>query len=95
MAAVTILYQTFCPYCRFAKKALEALAAENPTYAEIDVTWIEENRQPAEASRYEDYWYVPTVYCGMTKLYEADPAQGYEDVKASLKAALDRAIEGA
>jgi len=92
MAAVTIFYQTFCPYCRMAKRAVEALRAESPVCAAVDVTWIEENRHPAEAARY-DYWYVPTVFCGAEKLYEADPAQGYEEIKASLRAALERAAE--
>lgn len=93
MAAVTIFYQTWCPYCRHAKKAMESLRAENPAYAAVDVTWIEENRERALAAQY-DYWYVPSVYQGEQKLYEADPSQGYAEIKASLKAALDRALEG-
>ena len=93
MASVTIFYQTFCPYCRMARRAMDSLAAESPAYAAVDVRWVEETRNRALADRY-DYWYVPSVYCGERKLYEADPSQGYEEIKASLKAALDQALEG-
>lgn len=93
MAAVTIFYQTFCPYCRMARRAMDALAAERAEYAAVDVTWIEETRHAAMANRY-DYWYVPSVFRGEEKLYEADPSQGYEEIKACLRAALDRALEG-
>ena len=31
---------------------------------------------------------------GARKLYEADPSQGYEEIKVSLRAALDQAMEG-
>ena len=92
MAAVTIFYQTFCPYCRMAKRAVEALRAESPACAAVDITWVEETRHRALADRY-DYWYVPSVYLGEEKLYEADPAQGYEEIKAGLRAALERARE--
>ena len=93
MAEITIFELAFCPYCRKARKALKALAEEDPAYAGVKVRWIDENRQRALADRY-DYWYVPSVYQGERKLYEADPSQGYEEIKASLKAALDQALEG-
>lgn len=93
MAAVTIFYLTFCPYCIDAKRALKALQAENPAYAAVDVTWIEESRERALAEAHSDYWYVPSVYAGMDKLYEAHPSHGYEEIQAGLRAALDRALE--
>ena len=92
MAEITIFEQAFCPYCRKARKALEALKAENPVYAEITVRWIDENRQRGLADQY-DYWYVPSVYMGEEKLYEADPSEGYDEIRANLRAALDRALE--
>ena len=93
MAELTIFELAFCPYCRKAHKALKALRAENPAYAGVEVRWIDENLHRALADQY-DYWYVPSVYQGERKLYEADPSQGYEEIKASLKAALDQALEG-
>lgn len=92
MAEITIFEQAFCPYCRKAGKALEALKAENPVYAGVSVRWIDENRQRGLADQY-DYWYVPSVYLGEEKLYEADPSQGYEEIKESLRAALEAALE--
>ena len=91
MAKATICYLTNCPYCRNAKKALEALQAENPGYAALELEWIEESRQPELAERY-DYYYVPSVFAGEEKLYECSPAEDYEAIKAHLRAALDRAL---
>ena len=93
MAEITIFELAFCPYCRKAHKALKALRAENPAYAGVEVRWIDENLHRGLADQY-DYWYVPSVYQGERKLYEADPSQDYEEIKASLKAALDQALEG-
>ncbi len=93
MAEITIFELAFCPYCRKAHKALKALRAENPAYAGVEVRWIDENLHRGLADQY-DYWYVPSVYQGERKLYAADPSQGYEEIKASLKAALDQALEG-
>ena len=93
MAELTIFELAFCPYCRKAHKALKALREENPAYAGVEVRWIDENLHRGLADQY-DYWYVPSVYQGERKLYEADPSQVYEEIKASLKAALDQALEG-
>ena len=93
MAEITIFEQAFCPYCRKARKALRALAEENPAYAGVNVRWIDENRQRGLADQF-DYWYVPSAYHGARKLYEADPSQGYEEIKASIKAALEQVLEG-
>ena len=92
MAEITIFEQAFCPYCRKAHKALKALMEENPVYAAVNVRWIDENRQRGLADQF-DYWYVPSVYLGARKLYEADPSEGYEEIRAHLKAALDQALE--
>ena len=93
MAEITIFELVFCPYCRKARKALKALAEENPVYAAVNVRWIDENLHRGLADQY-DYWYVPSVYQGERKLYEAYPSQGYEEIKASIKAALDQVLEG-
>ena len=93
MAEITIFEQAFCPYCRKAHKALKALMEENPAYSAVNVRWIDENRQRGLADQF-DYGYVPSVYLGARKLYEADPSEGYEEIRAHLKAALDQALEG-
>ena len=91
MKALTILYMLGCPYCRSAKQALAELQAETPAYARVDVTWIDENRDAA-AQAYQDYWYVPTVYLGQEKLYEASPTENYAAIKAQVQRCLDRAL---
>ena len=52
---------------------------------------MEESKQPEVAAKY-DYYYVPTLFCGAEKLYEARPGQSYDEVKTCLKVALDRAL---
>ncbi len=86
MAKITIFYLENCPYCVKARKAVAELGL-NPA----DILWIEESRQPEVADRY-DYYHVPTVYVGGEKLYECSPGDGYEVIKAGIKAALEKAV---
>ena len=79
-----------CPYCRYARRAVRELTAEEPLFRDFEIDWIEESRRPEIADRY-DYYYVPTLFLGHEKLYEASPSEGYEDVKARLRAAFLRA----
>lgn len=73
------------------KKALAELNEEMPEYASIEVNWIEESRQAELANQY-DYYYVPTIYSGERKLYEADPSENYAAIKMNIKAALDAVL---
>ncbi len=91
MTALTIFYLTQCPYCKNAKRAVAELFMEDPAYTALDLQWIEESEQPEIADRY-DYYRVPSVFMGKEKLYEANPSQNYESIKASLKTAFDRAL---
>ncbi len=92
MQPVTLFYLTGCPYCVKAKRALEELKEENAAYGKVPLDWIEESREPELAGRY-DYYYVPSLFLGERKLYEADPAQDYAAIKNSLRAALDMALK--
>lgn len=91
MKKITLFYLDDCPYCHYAKRALAELADENPAYGEIQVDWIEEREQPEISAQY-DYYYVPTIFYGEEKLYEAHPTEKYEDCKKNIKAALDIAL---
>ena len=91
MKKVTLFYLADCPYCRYAKRALAELTEENPIYGEIEVEWVEESRHPEIAAEY-DYYYVPTVFYGKEKLYEAHPSEDYASCKKNLKAALDAVL---
>lgn len=59
----------WCPYCKQARSWIEELKRENPNYANIEVTIIDEERQPEIAKQY-DYYYVPTFYVDGVKIYE-------------------------
>ena len=91
MKNITLFYLGDCPYCHFAKRALDELIRENPAYGEIQVDWVEESRRPEIAEQY-DYYYVPTIFYGKEKLYEAHPSEKYEDCKMNVKTALDKAL---
>ena len=38
------------------------------------------------------YYYVPSMFIGTEKLYEAQPGQSYDEIKSHVKAALDAAM---
>ena len=83
-----IFYMDGCPYCRKAKQALGELVRENPEYGKVEIEWINETTDPEKTEGY-DYYYVPTVFSGRTKLYEAHPGDDYEKIRSGIKGALD------
>ena len=89
---LTILHLDDCPYCHKARRALGELQEAEPTFRDVEVEWIEEERQSEAAGRYTDYYYVPTIYAGERKLYEAHPGDSYEKIKANVKKALDTVV---
>ena len=91
MQKITLFYLDGCPYCRNARTALAELAAENPAYGHIDVDWVEESRNMEMAEQY-DYYFVPTIYAGDKKLYEANPSEDFAQCKKNVKAALDAVL---
>lgn len=94
MKKLTLFYLENCPYCINARRALAELVQEEPAYGQVPVEWIEESRQPQLAERY-DYYYVPTIYDGEEKLYEANPTESYADCKKNVRAALDAVLNRA
>ena len=64
---------------------------ENPAYSKIEIDRIVEDENPDIVEKY-DYYYVPCMFIGDAKVYEANPAQGYEEIKASVKNVFDMAI---
>ncbi len=91
MKEITIFHLDTCPYCIKARRALAELKKEVPAYAAVEERWIEEQRQPKLTEGY-DYWYVPTIFFGKQKLYEAAPGQDYETIKGFVRNALDAVI---
>ena len=93
MKKITLFYLTGCPYCHHAKRAVSELTDENPVYNGISIDWVEERENAALANQY-DYYYVPTIFQGKTKLYEADPSEDYASVKKNIMAAFDTVLAG-
>ena len=65
---------------------------ESPAYREIEIERIEEEEYPSVIANYY-YYYVPCMFIGDSKIYEADPSQDYDDIKASVKRVFDLAIQ--
>lgn len=80
-----------CPYCRRAEKLIAELCAAKPEYAAVKIRRIDETAEAQLAESF-DYWYVPSFFLGDEKLYEADPAEDEETVRAKLTAVFDRAL---
>lgn len=91
MNQLTIFVMQGCPYCRNAQRAVEELTDEGREYGKIEVEWIDENEQADLAEQY-DYYYVPTVYLNEEKLYECDPGDDYETIKANIRQAFDEVL---
>ena len=91
MKTIDLFYLTTCPYCINAKKALESLKEENPSYGQIGIRWIEEESVTAFPA-WADYYYVPTIFYNEKKLYEAKPGQDYDTIRANIKEALDTVL---
>lgn len=88
MRKTILFYLTTCPYCKNARRALSELIDEDPRYGEVEIEWIEESEHPEISGKY-NYYYVPTVFFGDKKLYEARPHEPFEECKANLRSALD------
>lgn len=91
---LTLFYLEHCPYCKTARFALEELMEEQPAYRSIPIEWIEESKVTELEGNYS-YYYVPTIYCGGRKVYEASPGDDYAVIRNHVKSALDAALAGA
>lgn len=84
MKPVTLFYLEHCPHCLKARKMLEELR-QNPKYKDVQITMIEESKQPDVAAQY-DYYYVPTFYVDNEKICEGVLTQ--EQIQEVLEKAL-------
>ena len=82
MQKLTIFYLNGCPYCEKARRALGELDANG-----VEIEWIEERANAAMADKY-DYYYVPAVFAGGKKLFEAKPSDSYETIREGLREAI-------
>nr|MDD6336735.1 thioredoxin family protein [bacterium] len=90
MEKVTLFILETCPYCVKALSELKKVMSDNPKLGQVEVTIIDEAKQPELANQY-DYYYVPTFYVGGTKVHEGVAQR--EDVENALRmAAGDLAV---
>ena len=93
MSNITYFYMRGCPYCRYADRAIDELAQENPLYAELQIGRIDENNPPKDLTGYYDYYYVPTMFVGDEKIYEAHPGQTYDEVREAVRNVFEKAVQ--
>ena len=91
MKPVLMFYLDDCGYCRMARQAMDELFAEKPAYKALEITRIEESREPALADQY-DYYAVPTYYVDGEKRFEAHIGLRYDAIKAAVREVLDYAL---
>jgi glutaredoxin len=90
---ILMFYLDGCPYCRDAMQAVHELREKDPAYGALEIEMVEETRR-RDLSDAHDYYYVPTLYVGDEKVYEARPGQRYREIRANVKRAFDRALQG-
>ena len=70
MKTLTMIEMAGCPYCANAHRAMDALRAEGGTYADVQVEFIDENKEPAKTQPFAgQYYYVPRVKNDVHKNY--------------------------
>ncbi|MDD3224868.1 MAG: glutaredoxin [Clostridium sp.] len=74
MKSVKMFVTSWCPYCKMALSIMDELKESNPTYKNIDIEIIDEEREPDIAKEY-DYYYVPTYFVDDKKLLEGVPSK--------------------
>lgn len=84
---LTIFELDGCPYCRQEREIIAELCGEHPEYEAISIRRIDESKEPQLADQY-DYYYVPSIFCGKEKLYEADPSRSRQEAKTRIAAVL-------
>ena len=90
MKKIVCFYLEDCPYCHKAKKAFEELMTENPKWSEVPIEWVEESKEKPTELKNFDYYYVPTIYVGNDKVYEASPSDDYNAIKANVLKAFEQ-----
>lgn len=91
MKEIELFYLPNCPYCKNARKAIDELLTENAGFRDIRILWIDESRETEKAESL-DYWYVPSIFYDGKKLYEAQPGQDYDTIKAAVLDAFNTVV---
>jgi thiol-disulfide isomerase/thioredoxin len=86
MKPIYMLITDWCPHCKRAFNWMEELVKENPSYLDLQIEIIDEEKEPEKAKRF-DYYYVPTYYVGDVKVHEGVPT------KEIVKSVFEKAAE--
>ncbi len=89
---VKMIVLDYCPYCKRAKKLIEEMKKENPSYEKFEFEVIEEDKAGNELEGLK-YYYVPTFFHEGEKLYEASPGDEDEIMKPKLLSMFKRLEE--
>ncbi len=81
MKQITLIKIEGCPYCAAALRAIDEVKKNYPP-TELEI--VDENLQPKLAERFSDYYYVPSMYVGGKKIYEAHPGESYDECLANV-----------
>ena len=82
---ITMIEMAGCPYCAKAHQAIDELKAAHPT---TEIVFIDENKAPEKLKEYQGkYYYVPSLFVGTEKVFEASPGDYYEKIKAAVEKA--------
>lgn len=72
MKKITVFETSWCPHCKQAHAFMDELFCENPGYKELNIQFIDEDKEPDLANQY-DYYFVPTYYLDSEKFHEGIP----------------------
>ena len=86
MKNVKLFYLKNCPFCMKAIGYIDALKAQHPELADVEIEMIEESEQADVANAF-DYYYVPTFYVDGGKEHEGGIYP--EEVEKILRKALE------
>ncbi|MBR2179586.1 MAG: glutaredoxin [Selenomonadaceae bacterium] len=90
MKKIVCFYLEDCPYCHKAKRAFQELTTDSHQWSKVPIEWVEESRErPTELKNF-NYYYVPTIYVGEDKVYEASPSDDYNTIKSNVLKALEQ-----
>ncbi len=92
MKEITAFYLHGCPYCQKAKQSIQELIQEHPAYGAISLHWYEESEHP-EMVQGHSYYYVPSMFIGNEKMYEAQPGQTYDEIKRWVQSVFEKALK--
>ena len=88
---LTIFELSGCPYCAQERRIIAELVREHPEYGKITIRRIDEAKDRVLADQY-DYYYVPSIFRGKEKLYEADPSWSRAEAKEKIEAVLRESL---